>query len=143
MRRALRNSLTLATLAGVAMIASPAAAQSAAPPQRIIDIEILGTRKDNEIKLAEKNRNIDVTVLGSVNFKIEDIDKATVQIEGVRPVSVNGRKVDYNEDQNPDVEYRISVGKLKIDESTSTLCVTGALLDGTTFRGCGPVTVKP
>ena len=142
MRSALRHSLSLALLLGAAF-SSPLVAQPAGASARIVNIEILGTRKENEIKLSEKNRPIDVTLLGSVNFDVKDVDKSTVQIEGVSPVSVTGRKVDYNEDGTPDTEYRVTVGKLKIDESTTTLCITGALIDGEKFRGCGPVIVKP
>ena len=143
MTRTFRRHLTLAIIVGTAATASTATAQAAGGAQRIVDIEILGSRKENEIKLSEKNRSIDVTLLGSVNFKVEDVDKATIQIDGARPTSVNGRKVDYNEDRNDDTEFRFTIGKLKIDESTTTLCLTGALMDGTTFRGCGPIVVKP
>jgi hypothetical protein len=134
--------LSLAFLLAAAAMAPTATAQPAGG-YRVVDIEVLATRKENEIKLSEKNRPIDVTVLGSVNFDVRDIDKATIQIEGVMPTSVNGRAVDYNNDTLRDYEYRIAVGKLKLDESTRTICLTGALLDGTKFRGCGPIVVKP
>ena len=122
-----------------------AAGTSRPPPhrQRTVDVEILATRKENEVKLSEKNRPIGITVLGSVNFDGQEIDKATIQIEGVMPTSVNGRSVDYNNDTLRDFEYRIAAGKLKLSEATTTICVTGALLDGTKFRGCGPIVVKP
>ena len=143
MRSASRYYLPFAIVLGTAATASTATAQSAGGNYRTVDVEILATRKENEVKLSEKNRPIDITVLGSVNFSVEDIDKATIQIEGVMPTSVNGRSVDYNNDTLRDYEYRIAVGKLKLDESTTTICLTGALLDGTKFRGCGPIAVKP
>jgi hypothetical protein len=139
MSSASRYYLPLAILLGAAATASTASAQSA----RTVDIEILATRKENEVKLSEKNRPIDITVLGSVNFDVKEIDKATIQIEGAMPTSVNGRSVDYNNDNIRDTEYKVAVGKLKIDESTTSICLTGALLDGTKFRGCAPVVVKP
>ena len=142
MSSASRYFLPLSILLGAAVAPSTATAQ-AGGAQRIVDIEILATRKENEVKLSEKNRPIDITVLGSVNFDVREIDKATVKIEGAMPTSVNGRSVDYNNDNVRDTEYKVAVGKLKIDESTSTICLTGALLDGTTFRGCGPIVVKP
>lgn len=143
MSSASRYYLPLAILLGAAASSSTATAQSAGVDYRTVDIEILATRKPNEIKLSEKNKPIDITVLGSVNFDVKEIDKGTVQIEGAMPTSVSGRSVDYNDDSIRDTEYRVTVGKLKIDESTATLCLTGALLDGTKFRGCGPIVVKP
>jgi hypothetical protein len=110
---------------------------------RPVEIEILANRKENEIKLSDKNKAIDVTVLGALNFSVLDIEKGSIQIEGAMPNSMNGRSVDYNNDRNRDYEYKFAVGKLKIDESTTEICLTGALTNGTKFRGCGPILVKP
>jgi hypothetical protein len=132
------SQLAFALLAG-ATIAPTASAQNYRP----IEIEVLASRKENEVKLSDKNKAIDVTILGGLNFSVLEIEKGSIMIDGVQPNSMNGRSVDYNSDRNRDYEYKFAVGKLKIDESTTEICLTGALTDGTKFRGCGPILVKP
>ena len=143
MSTASRYRLSLAVLLGVASTASVGSAQADAGVFRPVEIEILATRKENEIKLADKNKSIDVTILGTLNFNVAEIDKGTVQIQGAMPMSMNARSTDYNNDRNRDFEYRVAIGKMKIDETTREICLTGALTDGTKFRGCGPVVVTP
>jgi hypothetical protein len=110
---------------------------------RPIDIEILASRAENEIRLSDENKAIDVTVLGSLNFGVLEIDDGTVRIEGAMPNSMHGRSVDYNNDRHRDYEYTVEIGKLKLGPSTRSICLTGALTDGRKFRGCGPVVVTP
>ena len=145
----LRGPVTaVGIFAGIACAAAPRV--DGAPPApvnggdyRLVDIEILGSRKDNEIKLSDTDRAIDVTILGSLNFSVLDIDDGTVRIEGAMPNLMRGRSVDYNNDRNRDYEYQVTVGKLRLGPGTSSICLTGALLDGQKFRGCGPVSVTP
>ena len=143
MSTASRYRLSLAVLLGLAATASVGSAQADAGVYRPVEIEILASRKENEIKLADKNKAIDVTILGALNFSVLDIDKGTILIQGAMPTSMNGRSVDYNNDRNRDYEYKVAIGKMKIDETTREICLTGALTDGTKFRGCGPVVVTP
>ena len=116
---------------------------------RRVEIDILPTRKENEIKLSEKNKSIQVVLLGETNFVLFDengagqIEAGTVEMGGARPVALNGRKVDSNDDKQTDIEYRFQIGKLALTDTTTTLCLTGKLLDGQQFRGCGDVVIKP
>jgi hypothetical protein len=110
---------------------------------RRVDIDILPNRKENEVKLSDKDKSIQVVLLGETNFSVGQIEAGTVEMEGVRPVSLNGRRVDSNFDQQTDIEYRFQIGKLPITEATTQLCLTGKLLDGQLFKGCGEVVVKP
>ena len=110
---------------------------------RRIDIDILPNRKENEIKLSDKDKSIQVVVLGETNFSVSQIEPGTVEMAGARPVAQNGRRLDSNFDQQSDVEYRFQIGKLALTDTTKTICLTGKLLDGQLFRGCGDVVIKP
>ena len=110
---------------------------------RRVDIDILPNRKENEVKLADKDKSIQVVLLGETNFSVGQIEAGTVEMEGVRPVSLNGRRVDSNLDQQTDIEYRFQIGKLPLTAATTQLCLTGKLLDGQLFKGCGEIVVKP
>ena len=110
---------------------------------RRVDIDILPNRKENEVKLSDKDKSIQVVLLGETNFPVSQIEAGTVEMEGVRPVALNGRRVNVNIDQYADVEYRFQIDKLPLTESTTQLCLTGKLLDGQLFKGCGEIVVKP
>ena len=110
---------------------------------RRVDIDILPNRKENEVKLSDKDKSIQVVVLGETNFSVSQIEPGTVEMGGARPVAQNGRRLDSNFDQQSDVEYRFQIGKLALTDTTKSLCLTGKLLDGQVFRGCGEVVVKP
>jgi hypothetical protein len=119
------------------------AAAAVAQGVRRVDIDILPNRKENEIKLADKDKSIQVVLLGETNFDVRQIEAGTVEMGGARPVALNGRRVDSNLDKQTDIEYRFQIGKLVLSDTTKELCLTGKLLDGQLFRGCGEVVVKP
>jgi hypothetical protein len=110
---------------------------------RRVEIDILPSRKENEIKLSEKSKSIQVVLVGEINFAVSEIDAATIEMGGARPVALKGRTVDINFDKQDDLEYRFQIGKLALDDTTKSLCLTGKLLDGQQFRGCGDVVIKP
>ena len=110
---------------------------------RRVDIDILPNRKENEIKLSEKDKSIQVVVLGETNFSVNQIEQGTVEMGGTRPVTPRGRTLDSNMDQQTDVEYRFQIGKLVLTDTTTQLCLTAKLKDGQSIRGCGEVVVKP
>ena len=110
---------------------------------RRVDIDILPNRKENEIKLSDKDKSIQVVLLGETNFSVSQIEAGTVEMNGVRPVSLNGRRTDSNLDQQTDIEFRFQIGKLPITLESKELCLTGKLLDGQLFKGCGEIVVKP
>lgn len=124
---------------GLALAFSAAIAQGV----RRVDIDILPNRKENEIKLADKDKSIQVVILGETNFSVSQIEAGTVEMAGAKPVAMNGRRVNTNMDSDSDIEYRFQIGKMTIADTTTSLCVTGKLLDGQLFRGCGDVIVKP
>jgi hypothetical protein len=110
---------------------------------RRVDIDILPNRKENEIKLSDKDKALQVVLLGETNFDVRQIEAGTVEMNGARPVALNGRRVDSNLDQQADIEYRFQIGKLSLTDTTKELCLTGKLLDGQLFKGCGEVIIKP
>ena len=110
---------------------------------RRVDIDILPNRKENEIKLSEKDKSIQVVLLGETNFSVSQVEPGTVMIGQTLPVAQNGRRLDSNFDQQTDTEYRFQIGKLALADTTKELCLTGKLLDGQMFRGCGQVVIKP
>jgi hypothetical protein len=119
------------------------AAAAVAQGVRRVDIDILPNRKENEIKLADKDKSIQVVLLGETNFDVRQIEAGTVEMGGARPVALNGRKVDSNFDKQTDIEFRFQIGKLELSDTTKELCLTGKLLDGQLFKGCGEVVIKP
>ena len=137
---ALGLALALGAISGPSLAHAGDALVQAA---RRVDIDILPNRKENEVKLSEKDKSIQVVLLGEVNFDVKQIEAGTVEMNGARPVALNGRRVDTNMDQQTDIEYRFQIGKLSLTEETKELCLTGKLLDGQVFRGCGEVVVKP
>jgi hypothetical protein len=110
---------------------------------RRVDIDILPNRKENEVKLSDKDKALQVVLLGETNFDVRQIEAGTVEMNGARPVALNGRRVDSNLDQQADIEYRFQIGKLNLTDTTKELCLTGKLLDGQQFKGCGEVIIKP
>jgi len=110
---------------------------------RRVDIDILPNRKENEIKLSEKDKSIQVVLLGETNFSVSQVEPGTVEMGGAFPVAQNGRRLDSNFDQQNDTEYRFQIGKLTLSDTTKMLCLTGKLKDGQLFRGCGEVVIKP
>ena len=110
---------------------------------RRVDIDILPNRKENEVKLSDKDKALQVVLLGETNFNVNQIEAGTVEMNGARPVALNGRRVDTNMDQQTDLEYRFQIGKLNLTETSKELCLTGKLLDGQMFKGCGEIVVKP
>ena len=130
-------------IAAVCGLSVADATASLAQDVRQIVIDILPNRKENEIKLADKNKSLQVVILGEANFSVASIDQATVEMAGARPVSMNGRRVDTNLDRYADVEYRFQIGKLALTDTTTSICLTGKTRNGDLFRGCGEVVVKP
>ena len=110
---------------------------------RRVDIDILPNRKENEVKLSDKDKALQVVLLGETNFDVRQIEAGTVEMNGARPVALNGRRVDSNLDQQADIEYRFQIGKLNLTDTTKELCLTGKLLDGQQFKGCGEVIIMP
>lgn len=137
---ALSIAIAFTGVAGPALAPSGAEVVQAARP---VTIDILPNRKENEVKLSDKGKTLQVVLLGEANFAVGQVEDVTVEMEGVRPVSMNGRRVNVNVDQYPDVEYRFQIGKLPLTEATTQICLTGKLLDGQLFKGCGEVIVKP
>jgi len=131
--------LVVAAVCGV----SVAEAAAAYAQVRRIDIDILPNRKENEIKLSDKKKSIQVVVLGETNFSVARIEPGTVEFAGALPVAQTGRRLDSNFDQRTDVEYRFEIGKMVLTDTTTSLCLTGKLQDGEHFRGCGEVVIKP
>lgn len=130
-------------IAALCAASVPDATASLVQGVRRIEIDILPNRKENEIRLADSNKSLQVVVLGEANFNVAQIDRSTVQMAGAMPVSMNGRRVDTNLDRHADIEYRFEIGKLALTDTTTSLCVTGKLRDGDMFRGCGDVVIKP
>ena len=138
--------IALGLALAVGAISGPSLAHAGAAVMaqvRRVDIDILPNRKENEVKLSDKDKSIQVVVLGETNFDVRQIEPGTVEMAGARPVAQNGRRLDSNLDQQSDVEYRFQIGKLALTDTTKTICLTGKLLNGDLFRGCGEVVVKP
>jgi len=140
------TSVALSIAVAVTGVAGPSHSPAGAEvlqAARPITIDILPNRKENEVKLSDKDKSIQVVVLGETNFDVRQIEPGTVEMAGARPVAQNGRRLDSNLDQQSDVEYRFQIGKLALTDTTKTICLTGKLLNGDLFRGCGEVVVKP
>ena len=140
------TSIVLGFALAAGAIAGPSLAHAGASivqGVRRVDIDILPNRKENEIKLSEKDKSIQVVLLGETNFSVSQVEPGTVMIGQTLPVAQNGRRLDSNFDQQTDTEYRFQIGKLALTDTTTELCLTGKLTDGQMFRGCGQVVIKP
>jgi hypothetical protein len=122
---------------------APAAVTSGPQDYRRVEIDILPTRKDKEIKLSEKNKAIDVAILGQTNLPISQFEKGTVEFAEALPTTMAYTSKDINADGKSDANYKFAIGKMKLAVGDTVACVIGTLLDGQKFKGCGKITVVP
>ena len=104
-----------------------------------VKIDIEPADETNMVNLGQKVA-LEAALLGSADFKIDDVDRTTVMLEGTENNGIF-RVEDVNNDGNNDLIVSFDVDALSLDESTKELTLEGKTLDGKAFKGTDSVNV--
>ena len=138
--------LSLATYAGYLYAGTAEEGRIYGPCEIIIDIDIKPGSYPNSF-----NNNghgvIPVAILGGADFDVNQIDPATVSLEGlaIHAVGKSNKLLAHIEDVNSDgiddLVYQIEDSDGVFEVGTTIAPVTGNLYDGTAFMGTDEITI--
>jgi hypothetical protein len=109
-----------------------------------VDVRVEPQRPNFEIKLADKNKPVNVCIMGtglSLDFGL--IDQPTLEFAGTAPNSMTGRRRDCDSDGKQDMSYPFTTSKLKVTPTDTLACLDAKLTDGRSIRGCAKIKVVP
>jgi DNA-directed RNA polymerase alpha subunit len=104
-----------------------------------VKIDIEPAEEGNLVNLSQKGA-LEAAILGSADFKIDDVDRTTVMLEGTENNGIF-RVEDVNKDGMNDLIATFDVDALSLDEGTKMLKLEGKTLNGQSFTGSDSVNV--
>jgi hypothetical protein len=111
--------------------------------QRRMRIMVTPAVANNDINLAQKNKAVDVAILGENSFDFSEIDPQTVEFAGAIPARSASKSGDVDNDGVSDRTYTFTTSQLKLTPADTMACLTLQTMQKLKMSGCDKVKVLP
>jgi hypothetical protein len=111
--------------------------------QRRMRISITPVIANNDINLAQKNKAIEVAIIGEPTWDFTDIDPQTVEFAGAIPARSSYKSTDVDNDGQSDRIYSFTTSQLKLTPADTMACMKLETLQKLKVSGCDKVKVIP
>jgi hypothetical protein len=150
--KALIRSAAVATVAALVVVTAVKSAAASASAARTAHTSVSGGFRDvrimitpnvahNDIKLAQKNKAVDVAIIAETSWEFSDIEPQSVEFAGSIPAkSATGSK-DVDADGVSDRIYYFTTSQLKLTEADTIACFKAVTIQKVPLIGCDKVKV--